>query len=592
MKKVAFLFFSIIYILLANVYLYAQIPASSTQIINISGNAADSLLAVSDKKCVTVYDTSDYSQVCVFDVPKAEKTAFFTENGVEYISILTGDGNLSVRKLKKRESFWYYDSNEPYFSMNLSQSEWFKKAECLAVSNNSDYMAVAENDNIIKLYYRLRLTQNAITKSINNHKSKVYGLEFDFNSEYLASVSEDGEAFIWRTSNGTQIGRLNDVYTLAKVPVCFTGDSAFIVSQESENSFRISELSGKTLYSIMTGQTITMIKPLKNPDLIAIGNDKKEIVVFSISAKKAVSVFEVKRNTLLSAFEFNVTGDSLYAGFRDGSVKLVDSRTGIRDSGVKVIDISDDLKGKDSKNKKNTVSVDESEQNKEQTKEQKTESKIEQISEPKTEQKTKQNTDAKSEPKSQSQSETNNLSGNNQNLSTGGTKGFSCFSVCGGANYMTSPFFVSGNLRMEYLYSQKISPFFIGMGLIASCGFPRKDFPAQYIIKEQNVNPPDLLSAVLYIPFGYAFFPWNKPVLINTVFRAGAKVSSVALITKEGTIIGDPFLSLFLSAGVGMQIKWFAFDINCEYDSVGKINPSVYIGCVFRWDSKNKKGKK
>ena len=560
MKKVAFLFFSIIYILLVNVYLYAQIPASSTQIINISGNAADSLLAVSDKKCVTVYDTSDYSQVCVFDVPKAEKTAFFTENGVEYISILTGDGNLSVRKLKRRESFWYYDSNEPYFSMILSQSEWFKKAECLAVSNNSDYMAVAENDKTIKLYYRLRLTQNAITKSINNHKSKVYGLEFDFNSEYLASVSEDGEAFIWRTSNGTQIGRLNDVYTLAKVPVCFTGDSAFIVSQESENSFRISELSGKTLYSIMTGQTITMIKPLKNPDLIAIGNDKKEIVVFSISAKKAVSVFEVKRNTLLSAFEFNVTGDSLYAGFRDGSVKLVDSRTGIRDSGVKVIDISDDLKGKDSKNKKNTVSVDESEQNKEQ--------------------------------QTESQSETNNLSGNNQNLSTGGTKGFSCFSVCGGANYMTSPFLVSGSLRMEYLYSQKISPFFIGMGLIASCGFPRKDFPAQYIIKGQNVNPPDLLSAVLYIPFGYAFFPWNKPVLINTVFRAGAKVSSVALITKEGTIIGDPFLSLFLSAGVGMQIKWFAFDINCEYDSVGKINPSVYIGCAFRWDSKNKKGKK
>lgn len=560
MKKVAFLFFSIIYILLANVYLYAQIPASSTQIINISGNAADSLLAVSDKKCVTVYDTSDYSQVCVFDVPKAEKTAFFTENGVEYISILTGDGNLSVRKLKRRESFWYYDSNEPYFSMILSQSEWFKKAECLAVSNNSDYMAVAENDNTIKLYYRLRLTQNAITKSINNHKSKVYGLEFDYNSEYLASVSEDGEAFIWRTSNGTQIGRLNDVYTLAKVPVCFTGDSAFIVSQESENSFRISELSGKTLYSIMTGQTITMIKPLKNPDLIAIGNDKKEIVVFSISAKKAVSVFEVKRNTLLSAFEFNVTGDSLYAGFRDGSVKLVDSRTGIRDSGVKVIDISDDLKGKDSKNKKNTVSVDESEQNKEQ--------------------------------QTESQSETNNLSGNNQNLSTGGTKGFSCFSVCGGANYMTSPFLVSGNLRMEYLYSQKISPFFIGTGLIASCGFPRKDFPAQYIIKGQNVNPPDLFSAVLYIPFGYAFFPWNKPVLINTVFRAGAKVSSVALITKEGTIIGDPFLSLFLSAGVGMQIKWFAFDINCEYDSVGKINPSVYIGCAFRWDSKNKKGKK
>ena len=77
MKKVAFLI-TLLSISLCSFSIYAQIPSSSSPIIKISGNSAGTLLAVSDEKCVTVYDTADFSQICVFDEPMASKTSFFT----------------------------------------------------------------------------------------------------------------------------------------------------------------------------------------------------------------------------------------------------------------------------------------------------------------------------------------------------------------------------------------------------------------------------------------------------------------------------------------------------------------------------------
>ena len=97
------------------------------------------------------------------------------------------------------------------------------------------------------------------------------------------------------------------------------------------------------------------------------------------------------------------------------------------------------------------------------------------------------------------------------------------------------------------------------------------------------MEAPKLLSAVVYAPAGYAFSPWNNDFRVLTTFKAGAKMTSIALITNEGSIVGDPSFSFFTSLGAGMQIKWFMFDLNVEYDGVGKVSPSAYLGCVFRW---------
>ena len=165
-------------------------------------------------------------------------------------------------------------------------------------------------------------------------------------------------------------------------------------------------------------------------------------------------------------------------------------------------------------------------------------------------------------------------------------KEFSSFSIFAGANYLSAPYLFSGNFRSEYLYSKKIAPFFIGGGITLSAGFPRKDFPAVYTIKGKQVDAPKALSAVVYIPFGYTFSPWNNKNYVFTNFRAGAKLTSLGIITKEGSIIGDPSISFFASAGVGIVFNFFELEINCDYDTLNKISPSVYTGFVFKRSTK------
>ena len=488
------------------------VPKTGYRITHISENAEGSLLAISDEGSVTVYDTSDYSPVCVLNDGRISKTAFYTESGYEYFISMSSTGKFQVRKLEQDSGAWVDALGEPYFLAECADLERRRLITAVSFSPNADYIAAAFKDNTIQLHFRLRVTQSSISRQLKGHRSEVYGLEFSPSGEYLASVSNDGNAIIWNSYNGAKITQFNGIYSRSKVPVVFSADSTYIIYQDGRNSFRIADFSGNTLYSVMTGRSITAIQPLKDPDLVAICNDKNEIMVYSISMHRPLSAVKVPESGL-SAFEFDSKADKMYAGFHDGAVYVYEPQPYLDDTEMLITDAS--LAGK---GKGNFVH-----------------------------------------------------------------QRFQSLSLCAGANYLNSPYLMSANLRGEYLYSGVISPFFVGGGLSLGAGFPRKDFPAHYKVHGEYVDSPKILFAVIYAPVGYAFSPWNNEVRIITTFKAGVKIQSLALITKEGSIIGDPAFSFFMSAGAGMQIKWFQFDLNCEYDTVGKVSPSLYAGCAFRW---------
>ncbi len=494
----------------------SDFPACEKPVLLISENTASTLLALSDNFCVNLYDTSDFSLVCKFYDEKVEKISFYTEGASEFIATVTRNGQFIVRKLLHDEEGWHCEEGEPYFSADCADASGRKFLTAVSFSNNSDYVAAAFDDNSLQVHFRLRITAGSISHNIKTHKTPVYGLEFSQNGEYLASVSTDGEAYIWNSYTSSQITHISGIYARARVPVCFTADSVYIVSLESRNSFRISDFSGNTLYSILTGRPITAIKPLKDPDLIAVRNDKNEVMVYSISSRRPISIAAIKDASDFTSFEFDISSDLMYAGFSDGRVCLIEPQPYLDESSMLVTDSS--LAGKKG--------------------------------------------------------------------GFGAASPFQSFSVCAGANYLTKPYLISADFRGEYLYSGLISPFFIGGGLSLSCGFPRKDFPKSYKINGEAVSAPKLLSACLYIPLGYAFSPWNNELRITTSLKAGAKLSSIALITGSGSAIGKPALAFFASIGAGMQIKFFTFDLNCEYDTIGQISPSLYAGYIFRWGEK------
>ena len=490
--------------------LYSQVVTASGAVHQIIQNSSETLIAVSDGESVTVFDTKDYTPVCILDEEKASKTAFYSEGGNESIVIITEDGQFTVRKIIREDDYWLYDPDEPYFSADCSDAFGRRSLTAVAFSPNSDFVAAAFSDNSIQVHFRLRVTQSSITKIIRSHKANVYGLEFSRNGDFLASVSSDGAAYVWNTSSCAKLAQIKGVYTRSKVPVCFTEDSLYIISQSGRNSFRLSDFSGNTLYSVVTGRPITAIKPLKEPDLIAIRNDNNEVLVYSISAKRPLSITKVDTEVPCTTFDFDSAADIMYAGFKDGTVLIYEPEPYLDDSSMVVTDVSVDGIG------------------------------------------------------------------NVSHLM------FSSVSVSGGLSYMNKPYLLSTDLRGEYLYSQKISPFFVGGGLDMSLGFPRSNFPATYKVGGETVSAPKLLSLTLYVPAGYAFRV-GKEMTILTSVKAGVKLSSLALFTKQGSVLDTPAASFYMGAGAGLYYKFLEVDINVDYDTIGKARPSLYAGYVFRW---------
>ena len=504
-------------------FLYAQdqevkdnicISEPEGEVLQISQNQSGTLLAVSFEHYVILYDTSDYSRVGVLNEVNSVRTVFFTENDNEYVSIMTQDGSFKVIEIKKDEGGWYLNNREPYFSADCSDSTHRKTITATAFSRNTDYIATSFSDNTIQVHFLLRVTQSSITRVISEHKSMVYAMEFCPSGEYLASVSLDGNAYIWNSHNCTKVTQLRGVYTRSRVPVYFTEDSVYIISQDGRNSFRISDYAGNTLYSIMTGRAISSIRPLKDPDLIAIQNDKNEVMIYSISSRRPVSVVNPSDDSDFTFFEFNLAADYMYAGYANGEVRLFEVEPYLEDNMTLVTDSS--LAGKGGEM-----------------------SKIR----------------------------------------------FQSISVCAGSNYLNKPYLVSGNFSAEYRYCQKTAPWFFGAGFSLLYGFPSSDFPYSYKIRGQAVNPPNLLSAAVYVPTGFVFSPWNNSVQLITEIKIGARITSVALLSG-GYIIGEPVYSFFASGGAGVMIKFFEITANCEYDTVGKVSPSLYAGACIKWGNK------
>jgi WD40 repeat protein len=568
MKKVAFLIV-LFFVLLSNFTVFAQIPPSKTPIIEISSNTAGTLLAVSDEKNVTIYDTSDFSQVCVFNEPKATKTAFFTENGEEYISIMTSDGHLSVRKIRRKVTSWYYNSSEPYFSAEFTSPAGLKNVACSAISDNSDYVAVAFSDNSIKLYFRLRITRNAIAKTISSHDSPIYGLEFNSSGEYLASVSDDGKAYIWDTNTCARVSSLDNVFTQSKVPVYFTSNSSYIISQNNHNSFLISDFSGKALFSITISQAITSIRPLKNPDLIAIGNERKEVVVYSISARKAVSVYEVKRNSLLSAFEFNSKADSIFAGYRDGSVLIIDSRFGIKDYAVKVtespVSVPDANAGSDKKGKKK-VSDDKG--------------------------------DVSQFDSSQSDNGDNPPSHNDKGDTPVSIPAIppsyikptsSLYFGCGYTIIPTDFFLGEFDFDIGFQKSFNKLPLFAALDIKVGAAVPKKNFPYNYYTQDgETKKAPWFYSANPALIFGFESYN-QKSLRLFLGLTGGATYRTIWNNSIKENVNSPLHYGYFGGITAGLDLKGFTVKISCLYDSMFGLQNSCSLGATIKFYSKKSK---
>ena len=76
------------------------------------------------------------------------------------------------------------------------------------------------------------------------------------------------------------------------------------------------------MYSVNTGRKIIALKPLSDPDKIAVVNDKNEITVYSLRQQKlsdAVLLPETEKSPI-TAFVFSPSDDTVLVGCESGAV--------------------------------------------------------------------------------------------------------------------------------------------------------------------------------------------------------------------------------------------------------------------------------
>ena len=189
-----------------------EIAACEGKVLQIAENSSSTLFAVYDGLSVTIFDTKNHSQMDKFIDEKIARINFYTEGENEFLAAITETGQFVVRKLIKTEEGVGIEDGEPYYSADCSDVSGRKALIAVAFSDNSDYVAAAFDDNSVQVHFRLRVTGGSISHTITSHKTPVYGIEFSKTGEYLATVSTDGEAYVWNSYTTSRITRLKGIY--------------------------------------------------------------------------------------------------------------------------------------------------------------------------------------------------------------------------------------------------------------------------------------------------------------------------------------------------------------------------------------------
>ena len=296
----------------------AQVVTLQQSVTSLSVNADDTILAVSDSASISTYNTSDYTLISDIHDEDINRSLFYREQSGELVIAMTHAGKFMLYRPSSGDKK-AYGKTEEYMLSDYGDG---KTISCSAFSNNTNYSAAAFTDFSIHIHFKLRFIQDMITRTVDGHESEIYGLEFSNDEKYLASVSQDGGAYIWTSSNYKQAARIDNVYTQSRIPVYFTADSASVISPEDSTSLRVSNLQGQKTAGIKTGRTIRAILPLSDPDTIAVLNNKSEIVIYSIRLQKAVGMMRLPETETsdITAFNFCHTENAAFAGCASGAI--------------------------------------------------------------------------------------------------------------------------------------------------------------------------------------------------------------------------------------------------------------------------------
>ena len=517
--------------------LSAQVVKLPLPVTSLSVNADDTVLAVSDSASISTYDISGYTRTSNINEEYINRSLFYQGPYDELLITMTRAGKFLLYRHPSDDKK-AYEKTEEY---RLNDYTDGKTISCNAFSKDTNYSAAALTDFSIQIHFKLRFTKDMITRAIEGHQSEIYGLEFSNNEKYLASVSKDGAAYIWRCSDYEQAGRIDSVYTKSDIPIYFTADSLRIISMEHGASFRISDLEGKKVAGINTGRKIIALRPLSDPDKIAVLNDKNRIVIYSVQQQKSVGVIRLPETETsdITAFDFCHTENAVFVGCASGAVyKLKPSAVISRAEPQRTDpDDSEDMSSPDD------YAMDE-----------------------------EIDSDA---PLAEDD--------------TGTGKPFKIGLKTGKEHFLTVSalmgFLQPEKTNFRYLFgfdacyrnTYVTAPVYIGAGLRAHVALPKRPFPVQYEdFSGKTIAPPLLWMGEIYFPAGIEVVLDRRGYAV--LFEEIALTARLSALARPKVAASKAFFSYGGRLTTGISVKFFTFAVGLNYDSMWKLFPEITLG--------------
>ena len=296
---------------------FSQVVKTPFPVTNLAWSKNDEFFAFTEENTVFLRSCSNYELSDTLGIKNIDKIMFSAEGKHQILLAITKDGYFSVWNIESAEDGFLKFNKEPYFKLDCKNESEIK---AVTFSKNSDYMAIASDDNSIKLFFKLRFTKDAIFKELKGHDSEIYSLNFSKNENFLASTAKDGTAIIWNCNSQSEILKLSEIYTQTEIPVQFLADNSSIIAPENETSFCIYNLEGEKLLSIDTLQKIKGIKPLNQENKIAIVTENDEIELYDLSKEKWLGYIPSCDFSPLTDFEFNPDNSRILIGYESGSI--------------------------------------------------------------------------------------------------------------------------------------------------------------------------------------------------------------------------------------------------------------------------------
>ncbi|WP_273463953.1 WD40 repeat domain-containing protein [Treponema berlinense] len=510
---------------------FSQVVKTPFPVTNLAWSKNDEFFAFTEENTVFLRSCSNYELSDTLGIKNIDKIMFSTEGKHQILLAITKDGYFSVWNIESTEDGFLKFNKEPYFKLDCKNESEIK---AVTFSKNSDYVAVASDDNSIKLFFKLRFTKDAIFKELKGHDSEIYSLNFSKNENFLASTAKDGTAIIWNCNSLSEILKLSEIYTQTEIPVQFLADNSSIIAPENETSFCIYNLEGEKLLSIDTLHKIKGIKPLNKENKIAIVTENDEIELYDLSKEKWLGYIPSYDFSPLTDFEFNPDNSRILIGYESGS---------IFEFFVKDVLLSPGQKPP------------------------------------------KKITSAENYGELNSKGGTGSSS-RGWGITNGTFKTRHGKYLCISANLRSapSPYNLSAGFSTEFLTYDLLPPFYTGIYVSPYIGFPESNYPYKYTKNSTSLETPLLAGLDLCAPFGIFVMPFvNNEIGFSAEIFAG---TGVCLLWNRNfgaeSAASKPFISFNFGTKLGINWKYFSLNVAAQWDSVQKIMISTELGANFK----------